>query len=215
MRSLALAFIFTAASAIHVHANDPAGGAAEMAGATLDMAPTTAPAQSGTGTDSVITRSALRGSLSDWTGIQGGIQFGQAWFEDTFPDQAKGAVAGMYIGYNHQIGNVVVGAEADYSYVGDQFDVIPVTIQNASTLRLRAGYAFDNFLVYGTGGLTYVNAEFFGESWGHNYGAGVDYALTDHTSIGVQYLHHVFDNYNETTIDASADVVSVRAGYRF
>jgi outer membrane immunogenic protein len=81
-----------------------------------------------------------------------------------------GFTGGGQIGYNYQIGHIVVGIEADASYTGlDQtFDsptpagagrVYHSKLDFLGTLRGRAGYAFDRLLVYGTGGLAYGQTE--------------------------------------------------------
>jgi outer membrane immunogenic protein len=163
----------------------------------------------------VLSNNSLRGSTSDWTGFQAGIQLGYGWMEDSFPDEGKGNVAGMFVNYNHQIGNFVIGAEADALYVENEFEVIPVDLSNTATFRARAGYAFGDILVYGTAGFAYANADLFGESWGHVYGAGVDYKLTPRTLVGALYTHQVYDEYNGSPIDATTDNLAFRAGYQF
>ncbi|WP_332691414.1 outer membrane protein [Bosea sp. (in: a-proteobacteria)] len=87
---------------------------------------------------------------------------------------ADGFLGGGQIGYNYQIGRVVVGVEADLQYLdARQSSWQAATLNNAfssatitttaqasvdwlGTLRLRAGYeVFDRTLVYATGGLAY------------------------------------------------------------
>ena len=86
-----------------------------------------------------------------------------------------GFTGGGQIGYNQQIGNFVVGVEADAAYTDLQRTVNVVTTAPAAvggavatrnnvfrssldylgTVRGRVGYAWDRVLVYGTGGFAY------------------------------------------------------------
>lgn len=86
---------------------------------------------------------------------------------------ARGVLGGAQAGYNQQIGQWVVGLEADIQgsdihggdsrlLTGAPFK-IPVSLTTMAdtkvdwfgTARGRIGYAFDRLLVYGTGGLAY------------------------------------------------------------
>ena len=88
----------------------------------------------------------------------------------------NGFTGGAQIGYNYQIGSIVVGLEADASYTdrAQSIGVIGSTgavsafrtdLSYIGTVRGRLGYAFDRLMVYGTGGLAYGglenNANFF------------------------------------------------------
>jgi outer membrane immunogenic protein len=87
---------------------------------------------------------------------------------------ADGFTGGGQIGYNYQIGQIVLGAEADFQYLdarqntGQSVTLLDANGSNATvstgtrssldwlgTVRARAGYAFDRTLVYATGGLAY------------------------------------------------------------
>ena len=80
----------------------------------------------------------------------------------------SGFVFGGTVGANYQVGSLVFGVEAD----GDWADASGfgtftasslcaggclTTSSWLSTLRGRAGYAFDRFFVYGTGGAAFGN----------------------------------------------------------
>jgi outer membrane immunogenic protein len=132
------------------------------------------------------------------------------------------------IGYNWQMDSLVIGIEADINYLGfsgdadNDRDLSPNRrfIDNSShdlsfeadwfgTLRGRLGFAADNFLFYGTGGLAYGHMEaesdfrlYDGQdnllgkwkgsaddvNWGWTVGAGMEYGI-DNWSIGVEYLY--------------------------
>lgn len=84
--------------------------------------------------------------------------------------QPEGFTGGGQIGYNVQFGSIVVGVEADAAYTDYRQGVSVVGATGArsnfssdmgylGTVRGRLGYAFDRFLVYGTGGFAYGDVE--------------------------------------------------------
>jgi outer membrane immunogenic protein len=86
---------------------------------------------------------------------------------------------GGQIGYNWQINQIVLGAEADFQYIGlketNRFTQtvsappasisVPYTFTKTSqadwlsTVRARVGYAWDRLLIYGTGGLAITESK--------------------------------------------------------
>jgi outer membrane immunogenic protein len=120
-------------------------------------------------------------------GIPAGIVGGTLNFENGNDGNFLG---GGQIGYNYQIGSFVVGVEADIQgiatddneavfipgpgFAGGTF--VPGEFEDAAdwfgTVRLRAGVAFDRFLVYATGGLAYTE-----DNTGWTVGGGVEWAL--------------------------------------
>jgi outer membrane immunogenic protein len=127
---------------------------------------------------------------------------------------------GGQVGYNYQIGSLVVGAEADLNYVdlkssasflssvGDP-STYRQELDYLGTARLRIGYAFDRVLVYATGGLAYGDAknsvnfftntpgnalQFTGSKSdvevGYTVGGGVEYAFTNNISLKAEYLYY-------------------------
>lgn len=103
---------------------------------------------------------------------------------------------GAQIGADYQFGNWVVGAVADgsISYVEVELwgYVYDGSMVQASA-RGRAGYAFDNLLIYGTGGVGYTLAEIEGyraiddTSW--VAGGGVEWMLSDNISLTGEVLY--------------------------
>ena len=136
---------------------------------------------------------------------------------------------GALFGYNWQHDSLVLGVEADINYVGFSEDrsrdfndiVFPLINTNEEingssdlsfdanwfgTIRGRLGFAADNLLFYGTGGLAYGHMEASAEvevgdinetvsyeastdttNWGWTVGAGMEYGI-DNWSIGLEYL---------------------------
>jgi len=131
----------------------------------------------------------------NWSGFyfggHGGYGFGNGAFSD-------GAVIGGQIGVNWQFNGFVLGAEGDGSWVDwGATDAV-------GTVRLRAGFGFDRFLAYATGGAAFQDFDDVG--W--VAGGGVEYAIWNNWTIGVEYLHYDFDT-------DDADVIRGRVNYLF
>ena len=91
---------------------------------------------------------------------------------------ACGFTGGGQAGYNFRTGNLVLGVEGDVTYTDIDFtghfdrifvfpcctDVVASTVHQSlnslSTVRGRVGYAFDNVLLYATGGLAVGQVEY-------------------------------------------------------
>ena len=184
----------------------------------------------------------------NWTGLYFGANAGVSWNNSSLNndviadglryDELRNKIqgdqtaftAGGLIGYNYQIDQIVLGAEADFNYLGfsdsnqrhvvyNDFpnggDTIDVNAKSSldmnwfGTIRGRLGYAIDNVLIYGTGGLAYgnvnasskVDANYnsgeFSDSWkgsldqtnwGWTVGGGIEYGV-DNWSFGAEYLY--------------------------
>lgn len=138
--------------------------------------------------------------------------------------RGDGFTGGGQIGYNYQFhdraaGGAVIGIEADAAYMDmnrttDFLSVRGFDTQLNSgldflgTVRGRLGYAFDRFLVYGTGGFAYgdVNnsmanfnrvgiAGYTGSQsamrTGYAYGGGAEYALASNSPLNVFHANGV------------------------
>ncbi len=132
----------------------------------------------------------------NWTGFYVGAHGGYG-----FPGGAglgDGYEVGGQTGVNSQYGQLVLGIEVDGGFV----DWGPGH-HGIGSVRGRVGYAVNRFLPYVTGGMGIE------DSVGWSAGVGVDYALTDHWSVGVDYLHHDFIGGDR------ADVIRGRLNYLF
>jgi outer membrane immunogenic protein len=144
-----------------------------------------------------------------------------------FPNlKPQGFIGGAQVGYDWQVSNYVFGVVTDFQgtdiTASGSGTVSPpgfVTstqslsekLEYLGTVRARAGYAVDNWLFYGTGGLAYgqVNsalnfaapAAFGGQGSffsgttsdtriGWTAGAGINYAVTRNWIVGAEYLHY-------------------------
>lgn len=178
-----------------------------------------------------------------WTGLYMGAHAGYGWgktgasapgFGSATP---TGALGGLHGGYNWQTGSYVFGAEGDldlswmdgsttYSS-GNSLTSHPGW---ASSVRGRAGYAFNNFLVYGTAGLALTNTNvtlqqagtstrLLETQFGYVIGAGIEMKLAPQLSARIEALHYGFADknvsYNGATMPLSNDMNTVRAGLTF
>lgn len=163
----------------------------------------------------------------------------------------EGFTVGATVGYNVQLDNspVVFGVEADLSYTDisetARYSVPPLVGAGAinssfkqemelfGTVRGRLGYAFGQFLVYGTGGLAYgdvkTSARFFnntagggalgfsdsksGVEFGYTVGGGVEYAVTENISVKGEYLYYDLGD-TKLNVNRTAAAPVGQTGYR-
>jgi outer membrane immunogenic protein len=147
-----------------------------------------------------------------WTGLYLGANLGYGWADADVSDK-NGFVGGGQIGYNYEFDNhLVLGIEGDMDATGMEFGGNDVDYM--ITGRGRLGYAFDRWMVYGTGGVAYAKAGDFKDT-GWVAGAGVEWAATDHIIPGIEYLHYGYSNFDNTGFDAKADVIRARLNFKF
>lgn len=164
-----------------------------------------------------------------WTGPYAGLSVGYAWLKDVdyappaplvgpFYDQGEDWNVGGYVGILYQFSNnLVVGAEIEATRLDIDYEALSfITVEHAITPKLRVGYAYDRFLVSGNIGGVYAKTNFAGlADWGLAAGIGVDYALTDNITAGLQYSHYRFEEFDGTQIDARINAIAARVGYKF
>ena len=150
-----------------------------------------------------------------------------------------GYAGGLLAGWNYQMDSFVFGIEGDWAFGGtvatnDEPGVdTDISFNNIATLRARTGLAFDNTLVYVTGGLAAVDMEFGAfmvsqqsdSQWvyGWTVGGGLEHAFTPNFSGRIEYLYVDLEDsdYSMTdgnTFDATQsfnDIHMVRAGLTY
>lgn len=170
----------------------------------------------------------------NWTGIYLGINGGYGWGRqdplslitsqyDTVNADIDGWMVGGTFGAQIQSGQVVLGVEGDFDWanIKGKTTVVPTIlgvpapfaanlateISSVSTVRVRVGYAVQNWLMYGTGGVAVArgntNATFAGVACGTvgnlscsgdiarlgiAAGGGVEYGITPNWSAKLEYL---------------------------
>lgn len=176
----------------------------------------------------------LNGQLGVGSYSQGGDQL----FGSPF-----GGLGGVTLGYNYQSGSLLIGAEADAGFgsisghgnFGRATDSYG-TINGIGTIRARAGYIFNQrLLFYVTGGYagTVLNGKISDYAFSPNYmlneghylngyavGAGVEYALTTKISVKGEYLFTGFGSRQyfsgtRDSISSGADISLIRAGVNY
>jgi outer membrane immunogenic protein len=155
-----------------------------------------------------------------------------------------GFIGGAQIGYNYQMGNVVLGVETDLQYVDGKRTTLftgPAGITTAAgselnylgTLRARLGLvASERLLIYATGGLAYGNpnnsaavSTAAGALWGggsdatrfgYAIGAGAEYALTNNWTAKIEYLYYDLGRRTVTAapLNAAANAALGGQGYQ-
>lgn len=173
----------------------------------------------------------------DWTGVYAGAHAGYGWLngKDDFGGSSSfdGFIGGLYLGYNHMFDQFMLGAEIDGSLmdIGDSIGFgNRIDMNWGATARLRAGVAYDRFLVYATGGISWAGLEtknsiFAAKSsnthTGWVLGAGIEAFVTESVSARLEYLHHDFGNktYNlgggDFKLKGQLDVVRAGVAYHF
>jgi outer membrane immunogenic protein len=153
----------------------------------------------------------------DWSGFYLGLNAGAAWNNSSveidngtvfsLDDDGAAFTGGVEAGYNWQMDSFVMGVETDFNYLGfheDQdFGVLAsldIKENWFGTVRGRLGWAADNLLLYGTGGLAYGNAKVeacigavcnseSNVNWGWTVGGGAQYAFNQNWILGAEYLY--------------------------
>jgi len=154
-------------------------------------------------------------SKYDWSGVYIGVHGGNAWNE---PDaSANGSFVGELdmdsialgglLGYQRQIGQWVVGVEADITALPkDQTltaggGAMALSGGPLTSVRGKLGIAFDRFHLYGTLGWAWADWENTATVGGATakdtistdglvYGAGLQFAITDRIALGTEYLKY-------------------------
>jgi outer membrane immunogenic protein len=168
-------------------------------------------------------------------------------------------VGGGQIGFNWQTGSWVFGVEGDFQGTSLERTFVccgplapaffvpgdTISVQNdwQASIRGRIGYAWDRFMVYGTGGVAFTNIEatvnlpgllFASASdtlTGWTAGGGIEFGLWDNWSLGVEYRFSSFDASDfalgnvvtplipgaplRSTFDLETHEVTARLNYRF
>ncbi len=148
-------------------------------------------------------------SAYNWTGPYLGLTGGYGW------GTTDGWKGGAYGGYNFQVNpNWVVGLEGDF--LGSTQD------SNGwdASVRGRLGYAYDRYLLYGTGGIAFGDIKNGGASetkTGWTVGAGVEAALTSNVVGRLEYRYTDLGSANVggTTISQNSNDLMVGVGFKF
>ena len=187
-----------------------------------------------------------------WTGTYVGINGGYGWarsdltrvgFATTGEYDTNGGLAGVTYGGNWQAGHVVLGFESDLDWAH-----LDGTVANAgcgvgvtcftnnkwlSTERMRAGWDFNGWLVYGTLGAAFSRVSsgavgcptaascIEGTRTGWTAGVGIETMFYRNWSFKIEYLHYdlgdrvMFAPVSATTVLDRGDIVRAGINYHF
>ena len=187
---------------------------------------------------------------SDWTGLYATLSGGYTEvelkgneFEPDIPvgspfaddkSTSGGAIFGLGLGYDHDLGDFVIGLEGDVSLLtNDERLELKNTVDAEydwfATGRLRAGYDFDGTLFYATGGVALLAADFEDDRGasdeqtyvGWTVGGGIEHMFSDRLSFRLEGLYADFPrkdidlDADDTDIEAAMFVVRAGIGWRF
>jgi outer membrane immunogenic protein len=183
-----------------------------------------------------------------WTGFYAGINGGGGWGTTNWTDlgggladhNVSGGLVGGTLGYNLQLGALVIGFEGDLDWANitghttcpNVAFTCNSKLSSFGTVDIRTGYAFDHFLVFGTFGLMGGNVSISTTSAalgtngtsttpvGWTWGVGGEYAFTDNWSAKIEYLRFDTTSYRYTVdsaLQVNAKVTGnvVRAGLNY
>ena len=194
----------------------------------------------------------LRAPAYDWNGafFGGHIGYARGHVDSTLFDPAPSAAGnsfgshygGVQAGYNYVLpSRLMLGIEADMSFPNFLEDGVTITrgtgaavvteqLDFVATLRGRFGYAFDRWMLYGTGGVAWSQARLVetpGVSWdadkvtrmrtGWAAGAGAEYAIAPDWTVRLEYLYDRLGSVSGafpsgTRYDSTIDLHTVRLG---
>lgn len=196
----------------------------------------------------------------NWSGVYAGINGGYSWGATSYRYSNQGdnfgvdssknfnnGVFGADILLNKQVGSMVFGISSGFSWMhadtvaqflyrgnsAPNYNFYESSIKALSLTQLRAGYAFDSFLLSASAGIatgrwSYAdrgNASKTQTRLGLALGTSLDYALTKQISMDARFTHVVFGNevkliyFNDPTNysghKSSFSLVTVGLRYKF
>ncbi len=189
-------------------------------------------------------RAFVPAPLFNWTGFYVGGNVGYGWASTgvtglSGSSNLNGFLGGGQIGYNWQGASpLVFGFEADFQGTGqNRRDTllgfgVKQELPWFGTVRGRVGYAFDQAMIYATGGLAYINykmtvsglggtASSDTSKAGWTVGAGIEWMFAPKWSTKLEYLYLDTGNTSATlfgvpfTGRAKDNIVRVGMNYHF
>jgi opacity protein-like surface antigen len=178
-------------------------------------------------------------AAQDWSGLYGGLSYGSN--SGTSPAQPyvydegyqmDGNALGLFAGYRWNASDrIVMGVElaiqgaidvsppAIYPTDGDDY-----SFEKMTDVKLSLGTPLGKALVYGFAGMSsgtldaYGTDEYMYNASGVNYGVGVDYMVTDHMTVGLEYITRNMTGYTSggnPEDQSNFNTVSLRTSFKF
>lgn len=131
----------------------------------------------------------------DWSGAYVGANADISYNESL---KSTNVSPGLQAGFNMQSGQIVYGGEVSASANNGEYKIGNKKLEQKATgqLKMRAGYAFDRTLVYGTAGATFAcfKSDKCRNKVGYVVGAGVEYAVSDAVRLNAEWNQEKYDN---------------------
>ncbi len=201
-----------------------------------------------------IFRAAPGPAIYNWSGFYLGLYGGGGWGHHDRTNAAgldnsyrsTGGLIGALAGYNWQWNSpLVVGLEGDIAWAnikGDDAGAGGTVDQSQyrwlGSVRGRIGYAFDNWLLFGTGGWAFANIRHTNSSGttivttdsfdttrsGWTLGGGVEYAFMPNWTVRADYRYFDFGSYSRSapangifpySVSNKLQTVTVGLSYKF
>jgi outer membrane immunogenic protein len=167
-------------------------------------------------------------AADDWSGFYFGahVGYGEAYMDgeldtsggnddilDAGALNLNDVVGGVHLGYNAELGSVIVGVEGDFTWVGleDHFDSdsgntddhIDGQVDFLASIRARLGLAMDDMLIYATGGVAFTEAKIDVDQHNNHdtakfndiggvVGGGLELKVADNVSVRGEGLYYFF-----------------------
>jgi outer membrane immunogenic protein len=175
---------------------------------------------------------AVVSPATNWSGFYIGAVGGYGSENTSDTLGIKGGFGGGTVGYNWQFGTLVAGIEVDGAWANVsasasmQEPLVGLVTATAkvdalATVRGRIGAAFDQILLYGTGGLALSDAKASGTALGITVsdnktqtgwvaGVGAEWMFMPRWSVKAEYLYRRFDSV--TLFGVSTGALAVNSG---
>jgi outer membrane immunogenic protein len=167
---------------------------------------------------------------ADFSGVELGPDAGVA-LGSASSANISGPAGGAHVGYNFQASQLVGGVEADGMFSSIRSGTLGTASFSQdflSSARVKGGYAFGNFLAYGTVGWAWSTTTYenLGVSTNDNvkgaaFGLGAEYAITRNVSLRAELLRYDFGAasyatpFASQTLTTSTNVVRMGASVHF
>lgn len=176
-------------------------------------------------------------AAQDWSGLYGGLSYGsntgtspaQPYVYDE-GYQIDGNALGVFAGYRWNASDrIVMGVElAMQGSINVSADagnsVDDYSFENMTDVKLSLGTPVGKALVYGFAGMSsgtldaYGTDEYMYNASGVNYGLGVDYMVTDHMTVGLEYITRNMTGYvsgGNPSDQSNVNTISLRTSFKF
>ncbi|WP_224815497.1 outer membrane beta-barrel protein [Hasllibacter sp. MH4015] len=178
-----------------------------------------------------LTHMATQATAQDaaWSGLYGGVNIDitslrmQTIGGGATTNEGDGLMAGLEGGYRHDLGDIVLGANASLMF--GNVEAAPVggatandpSLTALATVGIEAGYDLGNVLVYGGIGYSWATMRDTSDTRrfdsGAQFGIGADFMLNEDWIVGGGITRTTLDAFNGSDVRATS--FGLRAAYRF